>query len=402
MADFADILTMPLVTRVVSTVAAPGDVLSRHFNMEIGNSKVERLELPGLTYTYDLFDHRRTAAAVSGPYDSAGTTAANPVGNNTVGLVRSAEKIPLTYAKLSRMRELGSFGKLDVKGKAYLAAQAAGLRELQNNLREVIVSGCVLRGGKVGVIKQGQKMRATFASSGTYFNIDMKIPGDNISDSPSAGTFADALANQPLTMGQGSNAPGQPSIIDAPWSAPTTNIPVQLTNVSNGFQRKVGMPLRRIYCDPSMFLNVLANNYVRQLAGTANMSFASYDSVPLKDGDGNDTDFAKITIKGLPFYEFYCYNGVLSVPDVNGVESLQQLVPANHATFTVEPSTNWLRGIEGAEYVKEQNWTEVELKSGFAAWVMERADPAAIELHTLQIFGVEINRPGGIAYAQVS
>lgn len=382
----SDFLTPRVVTKVVSQVLASGDTLSRHFGFEIGAAGTVKPGVPGLTYTYDIFNRTRRVATLRGPYDPAASVAARPVGNITVGLLRSAEKTMLDYHKLTRIRTLGG-DQLDDRGKDYLAKQATELKRAQSNLREVLITGAILRGGQLGVVQTGQDLLPTFETSGVYQTITWQVPAGN---KLIGGSFASGLQ-----MGTGSD------IITASWATASTDIPAQLMGISRAFLALVGAPLSRIYVPYAVLLNVLQNDKVRQLAGTSNASFASFTEDPIKGPDGNKTGLVQVVIKGLPQFTFYSYEGFLDVSDANGTIASTAIMPASYSTFMVEPGRDWLNVVEGSEYYKENDWTEAKLADGFAAWIKEKSDPAAVELHTLQLPTIENTAPAGLAYARV-
>jgi hypothetical protein len=165
MADVLSILNPSVVTGIVSRIRTPGHVLSKFFGFEIGGSNVEQIMVPGRTYTYDIYDNVRTLARVRGPGVPAGTVAANPVGNNTVAVLRSAEKLNMDYEKLNVIRAIGeNAGSYDRAGLKYHDKQAETLNQRQNNLREAAVAA-LFNGGKFYVYRQGDDSYVTYDST---------------------------------------------------------------------------------------------------------------------------------------------------------------------------------------------------------------------------------------------
>lgn len=386
--DVLSILTPSVVTKIVSRIKTPGSVLSRFFGFEIGGANVA--QVPGNTYTYDLYDNVRGIARGRARGAPAGTTSANPIGNVQLTLAKAAEKIPMTYDKVSRIRTLGAnAGTWDRMGKEYVDRQARTLKVRQENFREFITAGAVFRGGKYGFYLNGDDWVPTFDQSGTYVAVDHRIPSSNIL---TGGSFAAGLQ-----MGTGSN------IIDASWATASTDIPAHLEKISAAFQGLVGAPLKHIFCDPITKLAILQNDKVRQLAGTSNTAFASYERVSTKNPDGTDAALDRFTLKGAPAYEFFSYAGQLDVVTGAGTNSptATQLLPDSYCTFMIEADPTWFQMVEGSEIVKDNDMAPPVDRQGFYSWILEKADPARFELHTLQNVGVEINTPKGIAWARV-
>lgn len=385
--DVLSILTPSVVTKIVSRIKTPGSVFSRFFGFNIGGPNVDTIW--GRSYTYDLYDNVRSVARGRLPGAPSGTTSANPIGNVQVTLARSAEKLPLTYEKVNQIRRIGeSAGTQDKMGQRYIDRQAMTMKMRAENFREFITCGALFNGGIYGFFQNGDDLVPTLDRTGTYISVDHKIPSSNIL---TGGSYADGLQ-----MGTGSN------IITGTWATSSTDIPYQLEGINIGFMAQVGAPLRYIFLDPLTKMYVLQNDKVRQLAGTSNTSFSSYEKMPLKNPDGSDSSLERFTLKGCPNYEFICSAHRLDVATTNGTTvSSTQMLKDSYATFMIEPDKTWFQMIEGSEIVKDNDLAPATERSGFYAWMMEKADPARFEIHTVQNVGLEINTPKGLAWARV-
>lgn len=385
--DVLSILTPSVVTKIVSRIKTPGSVFSRFFGFNIGGPNVEQIW--GRTYTYDLYDNVRSVARGRLPGSPAGTTSANPIGNVQVTLARSAEKLPLTYEKVNQIRTIGeNAGSKDRMGRQYIDRQAMTMKQRAENFREFIVCGALFNGGVYGFYQSGDDLVPTLDRSGTYISVDHKIPSSNIL---TGGSFAAGLQ-----MGTGAN------IITASWATSSTDIPLALEGINIGFMAQVGAPLRYIFVDPNTKMFILQNDKVRQLAGTSNTPFASYEKMPLKNPDGTDSSLETFTLKGCPNYTFISSAHRLDVASGNGTTvASTPMLQDSYATFMIEPDKTWFQMIEGSEIVKDNDLAPPTERSGFYAWMMEKADPARFEIHTLQNVGLEINTPKGLAWARV-
>lgn len=218
--DVLSLLTPSVVTKIVSRIRTPGNVLSRYFGFEIGGKNVYQIQ--GDTYTYDLYDNVRDVARGRLRHSPAGTISANPIGRVQLTLARSAEKLPLDYNTVANIRTLGeNAGEIDRRGVRYIDKQAGTLRQRSENYREFITAGALFRGGVYGFYLVGDDLLPTFDQSGTYISVDHQIPNSNKLTGVS---FAAGLQ-----METGAN------IIDATWATAGTDIPLHLEKISAAF-----------------------------------------------------------------------------------------------------------------------------------------------------------------------
>ena len=390
--DILSILVPSVVTKIVSTIRTPGNVLSRHFGFEIGGKNVFKFN--GRTYTYDIYNNVRSIAAGRLPGAPSGSTSMNPIGNVQLTLTRSAEKVEMDYNTLNQIRSIGeNAGSRDVMGLRYITRQAKTLAQRQNNLREFMTAGILFNGGSYGFYLNGQDLVPTFdtpATGGTpYILVQHQIPSNQILQ---GGSFAPGL-----TMG------GPTAIIDGPWSNPTTDIPTHLMKISDRFQANVGQPLASVFVDTISTNYILQNDRIRQLAGTSNTPFASYENTGVKNPDGTDSGLYRFRLKGIPWVEFHTYGGVLSLVTGSGsaTPTNTKLLPDGYATFMIEFDPNFFQCVEGSEIVKDNDLAPPKEVEGHYAWMMEKADPARFELHNLQNVGFELNIPSAIAMARI-
>lgn len=385
-----DVLKPSVVTKIVSRIRTPRNVLSRRWGMQIGGPAVDQFTMPNINqYTYDIFDSVRTIARFRNPNVAAGTIAPNPVGNNTVTFARVHEKLPMDYGTIAGIRTIGeNAGSMDRVGKRYVEKQAKYMRERQENAREFMI-GSLFRGGLYYLHQSGDDLYPSYTSTSALLTVDLKFDTQH---KLIAGSFAAGLA-----MNTGTNT------ITATWATASTDIPLQLQAVSAGFEREVGEPLTNIDCNYTVWNNVVQNDKVRQLAGTANTSFEMWKLEDDKGEDGTRTGVQQARIKGLDWLTWTIYSGGLDVYD-GSTETFTKLIPDDYALFYIEHDqspTGWIKMVEGTEIIKENDWSPPREVTGFEAWIMEKSDPARFDMFTLCKPTLELNVPKAIAIARV-
>lgn len=380
------ILTPSVVTKIVSTIRAPGSILSRYFGWNVGGANVGNVQ--GRTYTYDIYDFVRDVARGRIPGSSNNAIAMNPVGNVSISLARSGEKVALDYNTLLQIRTLGeNAGVRDVAGKRYIERQAKTLRQRQDNFREFVAAGALCNGGSYGFYIVNDDMIPTFSSTANIL-VDHKIPAAN---KLIGAAFAPGLVLD-----------GTTNLVDASWAVASTDIPGQLQAIDAGLQGQAGNPLKHIIVNFSVWKNVIANDKVRALAGTSNRPFASWTNTGMKLPDGTDAGVFSAVLEGLPQYEWLICNSKIKLATTSGTTLADtRVVQDDYVTFMIENDNMWIQMIEGSEIVKDNDLAPPVEREGFYSWLLEKADPARFELHALQSVGLEINVPKGIAIARV-
>lgn len=381
-----DLLMASFVRGLISRVYSPSLFLSRTFGFGIDGSNVETI--PGSVHTYDIYDNVRTVSNARSPAAPAGTIAANPVGKNTVTLATFKEMLPLEYNQLIQIRTLGkSATDRDAMGATYIENQVRTLRQRADNLREFL-TGSIFQGGKYGFFFNGDDWVPTYDTTNAQLNVDLKYDSGNVL---TGGSFAAGLQ-----MGTGSN------IITASWATASTDIPAHLDLIGSAFQDLVGAPLSRVYCGTDVWSNVINNDKVRQVAGTANIS-AEFAQEQDRGPDGQLTGFIKCRLKARPWVEWWVWDGSLRVATTNASTFANvKLMPRNYATFMVDPNiVPWLKLSEGSEYIADNDWDDPVERFGFYAWAQRKANPARVWYHTHQNVGLKCYMPKGIAYARV-
>jgi hypothetical protein len=385
--DILTVLNPSVVTKIVSTIRAPGSILAKFFGFEIGGKNVQSIQ--GRTYTYDIYDNVRDVARGRMPGSASGSISLNPVGNVSITLAKSAEKVILDYNKLLQIRTLGAnAGTRDVMGRRYVDMQLKTLRQRQDNFREFVTAGALCNGGTYGFFQNGDDLVPTLDTTGTFISVDHKIPASNllVGSSFAAG----------LTLDSGGN------IVTAPWSNASTDIVGQLLEMEAAMDGQVGQPLRKFICGNRVWKNVITNNSIRNIAGSSNTPYATYENLGFKNPDGTDAGVFRAVLKGLPQFEWILVNSKIRLATGSATNlTTQRVMPDDYVTGMIEPDGSWFQMVEGSEIVKDNDLAPATEREGFYAWLMEKADPARFEAHGLQNVGLEINVPKGIFNARV-
>lgn len=384
MAVLSDLLAPSVVTGIVSRIYAPGDILQRFFGMQIGGPNVD--QVPGRAYSWDIFDNVRDAAYGRAPATGPANVAPNPVGRQTNTFPRSYEKVPVSYELLNNLRTIGkNAGQRDKMGAAYLENQARYVKTRANNFRELLLAA-LLTQGTISFQFAGDNWLPVFSlGANAGLTISWQVPSGNLLIN---GGFAAGL-----------NMTGAGNIVTAAWSNASTDVIGQLVAISQAFQQLVGAPLARVMTDSTVWLYVLKNTGVQNLAGSANTGYAEYEYLGGQDRgpDGNKVSMFRARIKALPWLEWVICDAGLNV---NG--TFTRFWNGRYATFMIEHDPMWLKMQEGSEPVKENPIAPAVEQFGFHSWLREWDEPARIELHALQNVIPELRIPKALAIAAVA
>lgn len=371
------ILAPSVVKKLISRIAVPGMTIQRFLGFEEGGSRVEQLAINGLRqYTYDIFDNVRSIALGRAPGTGPGTVKRNPVGNNTVTIARSYEKMTdLNYEMLSNIRTIGeSATDLDRKGIKYLEAQGKVLQQRQLNFREFLSWG-MLRGGGTGYgfIFSGDDWIPVL--TGAQLVIDWKIPAANKSQL---------------------NMLGAGDIIDTTWSNPAADIPGDLDGISIAFQNLVGPPLAWVMTDSIVWNHVMNNTAVKAQAGTSNTVYETFEMSGERAKDNSMTGLRYATLKARPWLKWFITDSVLEVNGTN-VKYFQD----GEASFGIDLAFDFCKMQEGSEWVKDSLWAPAVARQGRYDWIREEDQPAKVELHSINNIVPELTIPKALAFGDV-
>lgn len=381
MAVLHEILAPSVVTGIVSRIFTPGAVLQQLLGMQMGGPNV--YQVSGRAWSYDIFDNVRSIAPGRAPSTGPQNTAPNPVGRVTGTFPRSYEKVPLDYELLHNLRKMGrDAGQRDRMGAIYVENQARFVKTRADNFREFEVASLLTQGSMAFRFDGDNWVPVRALGANLGFNISWQIPAGNL--------------NINAVFAAGLNMTGAGNLITASWAIAGTDIPGNLVSISQAFQQLVGAPLAIVIVDSTLWLQILSNTRVQNLAGSVNTPYAEYTMTQMRGPDDNPISLFEGRIKALPWLRFWIYDAGLEI------DGTYTKFWTNLATFMVEPTGMWLRMQEGSEPVKENPTAPAVERFGMFSWVREWDEPARMELHALQNCVPELRVPRGIAISTVA
>ncbi len=314
MAETVETLLSPLmVAEVISQTAGSLNPLASFWNWTVGTanqvSKSERnvIAWPTRDFAYDIFDNTKTVANASQPSAVRTQIAPQVIGHVQGTFPRIAEQVELDLEKIYNLRKLGqSSGVLDVGGIEYINRQSKYIGQRINSAIE-FQTAAMMR-GEYYYKQEGSSLIHTWSDpGGGSQKIDFNIPSSNKSQ-------LDML--------------GAGDIIDKSWDDPTSDIIQHCLYVNAAFLATHGYPLENVFCNSSVWGNVLNNDKVKAQAGTSARPFDTLD----KDKDGLFT----ATLRSMPWLNWHIYDNGLDIGKP-GSATFEKTLEDNHAYFSPSP-----------------------------------------------------------------
>jgi hypothetical protein len=384
-ATLTDLLLPQVVLEVVSRIKDGRGPLGSWLGFQSNNYDNGRVMLSGpntlegtgsvRNVTYRLFDHTRVPAKGRAPGTGPATIAANPMGQNTVAVARFHEKIPLNYEFLGNLSPMiGPNSQIDPGGQNYIMQQTTFIAEQFNNMIEMMSAGMMR--DQLYFIQSGDNWLPTFtAPTGTQvgFQVAFQVPAGNKSQL---------------------NMLGAGDIIKISWDNVGAPIIGNLQSIIAAYAQLSRYRLTDIWINSTMWINVITNTEVRNLAGSAATPFAEFDEIdePGMDNSGPANHYSA-TLRGQPTIKWHFCDDTLalntdvdpsylSVPSgsVPAGANLAKLVPDKMAIFCTEPSPKWTRLYHGGEHVVENPGMPGMLRMGYYFWHEYVTQPSAVEL----------------------
>jgi len=378
------LLQAPTIRSVVSQLKSPISAFQQHYKMTPGSTATDRVT--GTEIGWDIFNSTRKIAKVKPRNSGPARTTERPVGHNSATLVRMHDSIHLEQDKIFNTRDLGVGwnAPLDVMGQKYIERQLKQLTRLFANGREFMLSR-MFRGG-FGVKFVGDDMKLVESNdANAAFTVDYGIPTGNL--------------NQ-VTFGT-SDATFTESFDD-----PSADIPGMLWNFRKRVMMLLGFEMTEYWINSTTFTKMQVNNYMAQVAGTANTVFESITGQGLSKEEANAADGYVVRFRALPKHKFIVYDGTLIVGDnVDTVTDMTQVsltVPDNIMIATPAPDdSDWLGCAEGSEIVAESYVDPGKHVHGFHTWKNRTILPPGWDLIGVDNWVPILRNPYATFYATV-
>ena len=352
-----------VITKVISQIKSPMNRMHQFYGMGPGGRHTTQVE--GRHFGWDIFNHTRKIAGLSAPATGPRNRRKIPIGTITSQAMRVHEKIHILHERLFRNRAPGApVGSVDVMGRRYITKQEEELARAYSNTREWAVVN-MFKSGKLYVKVEGDDHSFVRTSGAATFEVDFKHPAEN---------------RGAVTRPSGYGGPAGTTVFAGNWQDPTADIHGELLLLNDLSELNTGYPITDAWVTGYQWNNILKNNGVRELAGTANSPHARYERMDGSvDGIG-DTGFVGV-LAGIDWIRWHVYSGVL---DVDG--TTEMVLNPTEAIFTPEPESDWLEMMEGSEFIKENVMHGGRIARGMSAWATTVIDPAAEEIKMLDNF----------------
>jgi hypothetical protein len=283
---------------------------------------------------------------------------------------RMADSIRLLGETFHNLGNISNPAERDIAGQRMIAMQTKIKAQQAANWRKAGLIGALR--GSLFVKKDGEDWNYSFSSSGAV----------EVSSQLEAANKAKL------------NMLGDGDILATSWGSPTTNINAHLDLINEGFQRKCGGALRTVICPSNVWSAVIANDFIRQGAGTSNAPFEMLKhEVPARlAGRAKNVKIARLNTH--PQLTWYVTDEVVELND-----GVQKIVPNGKAIFLgCEPDDGTVAMYEGSEPVAEYDGGPETVRTGFTTWSVKKSDPAATVVHFLDNAMPVIHVPNAVAY----
>ncbi len=382
-ASLQDLLAPQVVLRVISRLRAGRGPLASWlgfhadtYNENVTLSGPNTVESPGGTVrnvTYRIFDHTRVPMKFSAPGSPAAVVAQNPMGQNTLSILRFHQAIPLFYEFLGNLSPMvGPNAQIDEGGQTYIGQQTTFMAEQANNAVEMMAAGMMR--DSLYAIFSGNNILPSFTAPvlpQVGFQIPFNIPAGN--------------KNQLNMLGTG-------NLITIPWNNVAAPIIGDLQSIIAAYAQLSRYVMTEIWINSLMWVNIITNTQVRNTAGSANTPFAEFEMVEDRGmNESGPANHYRARITGQPTINWHFCDDTLALnTDVDPSYStapagatLAKLIPDNMAIFCTPPSKQWTTLYLGGEYIVENPGMAAQKRMGWYFWHMLMADPSILKLMAL-------------------
>jgi hypothetical protein len=382
-ATLHELLQPQVILNVISRIKTPNQHLSRFLGFQVGGGNVRQIR--GRYAQFRIFDHTRTIMMGRSPGSPPATVPPNPIGAVNVTIHRGYEKVPMDYEGLGNLSPLkGPNAQVDKMGEDYIMQQERYLAQRVNNLVELMTVG-MLRGQFYWKMS-GENLIPTLTSPATGVTISFNVPAGN--------------QNQ-LNMTAGGN------IIDGYWSNPNTNILLHLMKIKQAFYNLHGFPLKHVWLNSKTWNDVINNLQVRNIGGTAQTPFQSFDWVEDKGNDGDQLVEYKAVLRSDPSITWHITDSVIAPDGTDpsysaGTATLKKVIDDDTAHFLPDPDPAWSQMVHGSEPLVEVIGQQPTEREGIYFYHRFTDQPGAIELVALANVVPVLYIPKTVTFATVS
>lgn len=358
-------LLMPqTLTKVVSQQAATSDWLINLFGCQPGGANEMNMG-HGRFGQFNIYNNVRKVAKMRAPGTAAGRRAPQPMGTVMFSYPRMYDSVELLAEQLHNLGLITDPKQRDAAGANMIKRQTDTLAQLASNWRKAMLIGHLRDSLYLGM--DGDDNWFTFNGS-------------------ESGALPILQTNAQLPSGnkQKLNMLGTGDIIDASWSTSTTNIPKHLMQINAAFQQLNGGHLDTIICGYKVWNEVINNDHVAAIHGSANAPFRVFERETLDPVLANtQRNVYRAVLNVLPDVTWYITDEVIEVGKP-GAEVTSKLVPDDYAMFIGHrPNDGTVACYVGSEPVAEYDGGPEQVKTGLASWSVKRSNPTKTDLFVL-------------------
>lgn len=345
--------------------------------------------------TYRIFNVTRTVPTFRAPGVGPGVVSANPLAQASVICARMHDKIPLSYEMLNNLSPMvGPNSQIDPMGQSYITAQTKFLAQKFMKGIEMMTAGMMR--DSLYIVQSGDDWLPTFTAPDNIttfgFKIDFQIPAGNKAQL---------------------NMLGAGNIINVSWANVGAPIMTDIMNIQAAFAQLTGYPLTDIWINGTLWPAIVQNTQIRNVGGTAQTPFASFDNAPEMGMDGLPTGQMVAVLRALPMIKWHMNNDVVSLSPVltrsNDVDISYSysagvaapLIPNTKAIFCTTPTPDIAQLYQCSEPVVENPGMAAIDRAGWYAWHEFTTQPSGIDLLALLNCITTLMNPLVIAPADV-
>jgi hypothetical protein len=366
------ILSTPMVTRVLSTIKTPMSRFQQFMGAGPGGANTN--PVGGHFFSWDIFDRTRLIATGRSPGTGPATRSPQIIGRVNATIYRAHEKMYLNDERIFRTRPLGAnYGRVDIGGQTYITNQQRHLAQIFRNNREFMLSRMFR--GSFQLKQTGDDWLPV--DSGGNFTIDYQIPAGNKDQLDMLG------AGNILAAGEN-------------WDNPTAPIIKHCLNINAANEELHGYPLRHAWINSITAYYILTNAELADMGGSSNMPFSNFTPTGLLSAEGIPDTGIEIVMRGLPWMRWHVYDGGLSVEG-----TYTKFIPDNKVIFHPDLDRNWFEMVEGSELVRETVVDSATERYGLAGWTEPCTQPSGFELLAVDNAIPVLYLPKVIQYATV-